>query len=114
MPQFLGSWLKSDCGDEDDRPDRLGVVVSDLTVSVGDRRIRLVQFIETEAGAIDQGRVARLIEMYRAKGLAICIARREPLGSFADASYEIPANLLAESELDQFRLELGKLSPSAE
>jgi Fe-S-cluster containining protein len=109
---FACLWLKGDWGDADDRPDRLGVVVSDIAVPMGDRRITLVQFIETEPGAIDQGRVTTLIETFRAEGFAICIARREPSGSYGDASYEIPANLLAESELELFRLELGKLSPS--
>jgi hypothetical protein len=51
--------------------------------------------------------------MFRAKGFAICIARQEPSGSYADASYEIPASLLAESELDLFREELGRLNPFA-
>lgn len=109
--QFSCLWLQGGWGDENDRPDRLKVVVSDIAVPLGSRRIRLVQFIETEAGAIEQRRVADLIGMFRAKGSAICIARREPSGCYADASYEIPGDVLAESELDLFKQELSRLKP---
>jgi hypothetical protein len=108
---FSCLWLQGGWGDEDDRPDRLKIVVSDIVVPVGNRRVRVVQFIETEPGSIDQAHVASLIGMFRAKGVALCIARREPSGSYADASYEIPTSLLAESELDLFRQQLDRLNP---
>ncbi len=109
--QFSCLWLQGDFGDEHDRPDRLRVVVGGIVVNVGNRCIRLVQFLETEAGALDQERVRPLIGMFRAKGFGICTARLLPAGGYADATYEIPANLLAESELELFKEELGKLDP---
>jgi hypothetical protein len=101
-----GGW-----GDEHDRPDRLRVVVGGIAVKVGERRIRLVQFIETEAGAMDRERVKPIIEMFRAKGFGICIGRLLPSGKYADADYEIPANLLSGSELEPFKEALARLDP---
>jgi hypothetical protein len=111
--QFSCLWLQGGWEDEDDRPDRLKVVVSDMVVPVRNRHIRIVQFIETEPGAIDQARVATLIATFRAKGLAICIARLDPVGRYADASYEIPVSQLTKSDLDLFQQELSRLNPFA-
>ncbi|MFL5238301.1 MAG: hypothetical protein ACJ8EL_11990 [Rhizomicrobium sp.] len=88
--------------------------MSDIAVNVGERRIRVVQFIETETGAIDRERVRPLIEMFRAKGFGICIARLLPSGRYSDADYEIPANLLNGSELEPFKEALAKLDPFGE
>jgi len=63
---------------------------------------------------MDQERVTRLIGMFRTKGFAICIARLLPSGQHADASYEIPANLLSADEVEPFKQALGKLDPSVE
>jgi hypothetical protein len=108
---FSCLWLQGRWGDEDDRPDYLKVVVCELAVPMGNRRITIVQFIETERGALDQARVSALIGMYRTQGIAMCTARLEPSGSYGDASYEIPISLLPENELDSFQQELGKLNP---
>ena len=112
--EFSCLWLQGGWGNELDRPDRLKVVVGGIAVKVGDRRIRLVQFIETEAGAIDQDRSTRLIRMFRTKGFGICIARLLPSGRHADATYEIPGNLLAAGELELFKEALGKLEHPVE
>jgi hypothetical protein len=109
--QFSCLWIQGGWGDEDDRPDRLKVVVGGIAVTVGARRIRVVQFIETEAGAIDRDRARSLIEMFRAKGFGICIARLLPSGKYSDADYEIPADLLSRSELEPFKEALAKLDP---
>jgi Fe-S-cluster containining protein len=109
--EFSCLWLRGGWGNEQDRPDRLKVVVGDLAVKVGNRRIRLVQFIETDPGAMDQKRLAELIRMFRTEGVGICIARMLPSGRHADATYEIPGNLLAMGELDLFKQALAKLSP---
>jgi hypothetical protein len=70
-----------------------------------------VQFIETEPGAIDQARVATLIGTFGATGLAICIARLDPVGPYVDASYEIPVSQLKESEVDLFQQALKPVEP---
>jgi methyl coenzyme M reductase gamma subunit len=98
----------------EDRPDRLKVVFSGIAVNVAGRRVRVVQFIETVAGAMDQEHVRQLIGMFRAKGFGICIARLLPSGRHADAIYEIPSHLLAEGEVELFTAALGKLDPSVE
>jgi hypothetical protein len=85
-----------------------------IAVHVGGRRIRPVQFIETEMEAMDQERVTQLIRVFRAKGFGICIARLLPSGQHADATYEIPANLLAAGEVEAFKQALGKLDPFVE
>ena len=109
--EFSCLWLQGGWGDEGDRPDRLKVVMGGVAVDVGDRRLRLVQFIETEPGAMDQERVTALIAMFKAKGFGICVARLLSSGGYSDASYEIPATLLAERELALFKEALGKLDP---
>jgi hypothetical protein len=87
--------------------------VGKLAVNVGDRCIKLILFFETEAGAIEQERVASLIGMFRTQGSVIHIARLQLSGSYAGATYEIPTNLLSEQELELFELELSKLKLSA-
>jgi hypothetical protein len=109
--QFSCLWIQGGWGDEHDRPDRLKVVVGGIAVNVGERSIQVVQFIETEAGAIDRERARPLIEMFRAKGFGICIARLLPSGKYSDADYEIPANLLSGSELEPFKEALARLDP---
>jgi Fe-S-cluster containining protein len=112
--RFSCLWLRGGWGDEHDRPDRLKVVVDGIAVTVRDRQVRLVQFIETEAGALDQERVAELVEMFKAKGVGLCTARLLPSGEYADASYEIPTSLLAEDELELFKEGLSKLGTSTD
>ena len=112
--EFSCLWLQGGWGDELDRPDRLKVVVGGFAVHVGGRPIRLVQFIEIEAAAMDQERVTRLIGMFRTKGFGVCIARLLPSGRHADATYEIPTNLLSADEVGPFKQALGKLDPSVE
>jgi hypothetical protein len=109
---FSCLWLRGGWGDEQDRPDRLKVVVGGIAVNVGGRRVKLVQLIETEAGAIDQERVARLIERFKANGFAICTARLLPTGQHADATYEIPGDMLGAHQLDAFKAALARLDVS--
>jgi hypothetical protein len=111
--EFSCLWLQG-WGNVEDRPDRLKVVFSGIAVNVAGRRVRVVQFIETVAGAMDQEHVRQLIGMFRAKGFGICIARLLPSGRHADAIYEIPSHLLAEGEVELFTAALGKLDPSVE
>jgi hypothetical protein len=111
---FSCLWIQGGWGDEHDRPDRLKVVVSGVAVNVGGRSIRVVQFIETETGAMDGERVRTIIKMFRARGFGICIARLLPSGRYSDADYQIPANLLAGSELEPFKEALAKLDPFGE
>jgi hypothetical protein len=108
---FSCLWLQG-WANEQDRPDRLKVVLGGIAVNVAGRRVRLVQFIETATGAMDQAHVTQLIAMFRAKGFGICIARLLPSGRHADATYEIPGSLLAAHEVESFKEALGKLDPS--
>jgi hypothetical protein len=108
---FACLWIKEGLGDAHDRPDVLRVVVSAISVNVAGRHIRIVQFIETEPGAIDTVRVSAIIDNYKAGRAAVCIARLNHSGGYSDAEYQIPAGLLPREEFDAFRLELGKLDP---
>jgi hypothetical protein len=47
--------------------------------------------------------VTRLIGMFRTKGFGVCIARLLPSGRHADATYEIPTNLLSADEVGAFK-----------
>ena len=111
--EFSCLWLQG-WANEQDRPDRLKIVLGGIAVNVAGRRVRLVQFIETVMGAMDQERVTALIGSFRDEGFGICIARLLPSGRHADAAYEIPGSLLAEGEIDLFKAALGKLDPSVE
>jgi len=71
---FACLWIKEGLGDAHDRPDVLRVVVSAISVNVAGRHIRIVQFIETEPGAIDTVRVSAIIDNYKAGRAAVCIA----------------------------------------
>jgi hypothetical protein len=110
---FSCLWLQGTFGDQADRPDRLKVVVGGIDVDVGGRTVRLVQFIETEAGALDQARAARLVDLFRARGVGICTARLLLSGRHDDATYEIPSGLLAADEVELFKAALVRLDPSA-
>jgi hypothetical protein len=110
--EFSCLWLQG-WADEQDRPDRLKIVLGGIAVNVAGRSVRLVQFIETAMGAVDQVHVAQLIGMFRAKGYGLCVARLLPSGRHADATYEIPGSLLAPDEVELFKEALGKLDPSA-
>ena len=63
---------------------------------------------------MDQERVTRLIGMFRTKGFGVSIARLLPSGRHADATYEIPTNLLSADEVGAFKQALCKLDPSVE
>lgn len=108
--EFSCLWLQG-WASEHDRPDRLKVVLGGIDVQVAGRRVRLVQFIETAIGAMDQEHVTELIGMFRAKSFGICIARLLPSGRHADATYEFPGSLLAADEVELFKEALGKLDP---
>jgi hypothetical protein len=110
--EFSCLWLQG-WGDVQDRPDRLKVVMGGIDVDVAGRRVRLVQLIETAAGAIDQAPVTQLIGLFRAKRYGICIARLLPSGRHADAVYEIPNGVLAEGEVELFKAALRELDPFA-
>ena len=109
--EFSCLWLQG-WADDQDRPDRLKIVLGGIAVNVAGRRVRLVQIIETAMGAMDQEHVTQLIGMFKAKGFGICVARLLPSGRHADATYEIPGSLLAAGEVELFKVALGKLDPS--
>jgi hypothetical protein len=77
--EFSCHWLQG-WASENDRPDRLKVVLGGIDVNVAGRRVRLVQFIETAMGAMDQDHLTELIAMFRAKSFGICIACLLPSG----------------------------------
>jgi hypothetical protein len=109
--EFSCLWLQG-WADEQDRPDRLKIVLGGIAVNVAGRSVRLVQFIETAMGAMDQEHVTQLIGMFRAKGYGLCVARLLPSGRHADATYEIPGSLIAADEVELFKEALGKVDPS--
>ena len=63
---------------------------------------------------MDQERVTRLIGRFRTKGFGICISLMLQSARHADATYEIPTNLLSADEVGAFKQALCKLDPSVE
>ncbi|OGG73738.1 hypothetical protein A3A40_02390 [Candidatus Kaiserbacteria bacterium RIFCSPLOWO2_01_FULL_54_20] len=93
-------WLHGS-GREDDRPDKLKVVMDGIPVEVEGRTITLITIWEVSQGASTKKRVQEIADSCKRQGYVVCFRSLSASGKYHE-SYAIPKGLFTERQLEKF------------
>ena len=94
-------WLRHGFGR---KPSELGVLLDGTVVDVDQRKIGIVYFSELRPGALDTQEVKDLVEYFkRVQKMGVVRARLSPSGGYDPGAYEIPEEIMSDSEAKLFR-----------
>ncbi len=93
-------WLHGS-GQEDDRPDKLKVVMDGVPVEVDGRTIILVTIWEVSQGASEKKRVREIAESLKKQGHVVCFRSLSASSKYHE-SYVVPRGVFTPEQLEKF------------